>query len=316
MTIATVIVGFGKAGAQIHAPLIAATLGLELAAVVSTRPDAVAAVLGEEVAVYPDLGSALQDSALELVVIAAPNKHHAPLAAQALRAGRDTVVDKPFTLSLAEAEALAGLAAAADRRLAVFHNRRWDDDFLTLQALVASGRLGRVVHFESHVDRWRPQVQQRWREADEPGAGLWWDLGPHLLDQAVQLFGPPETIWADRARQRDGAQAPDWMHAVLGYGEMRAVLHAAALARADTPRFTVHGTGGSFLSFGNDPQEARLAGQSAPTRRHAQWIPAEGAPEALDLIPGDWAAFYRALVAGENPVPLDGALEVMRLLCR
>lgn len=325
MSLDVVLVGFGYAGRTFHAPLILAEPGLRLRSVVSSRPDAVAAALGPRMPVHASLSAALAEGPA-LVVIATPNDSHAPLAMQALQAGCDVVVDKPFTLSLAEAEDLAALAEAEGRRISVFHNRRWDSDFLTLRALLDSGRLGRITHVESHFDRFRPLVLPRWREADGPGAGLWWDLGPHLLDQALQLFGQPDGLQLDRTIQRDGAAACDWWHAVLRYGEMRVVLHASALAAAPTPRWIVHGTRGSFVCHGLDVQEAQLKAGKTPgcpgwgvAEAPAQLILApEGEPvlEPLPLLPGDYRPFYGQLAAGGDPVPLQGALAVMALLDR
>lgn len=166
------LVGYGYAGKTFHAPLIAAAPGLNLHTIVSSQGDAVKTDW-PETKIAADLDAALADPEVEMVVIAAPNALHAPLARQALEAGRAVVVDKPFTLTVAEARNLAALAEARGLLLSVFHNRRWDADFLTLQALIADGRLGRIVRFESHFDRFRPQVRDRWREADVPGAGIW-----------------------------------------------------------------------------------------------------------------------------------------------
>src|SRR3954462_14666444 len=184
---------------------------------------------------------------LDLVVIATPNDTHADLARRALEAGRHVVVDKPFTLTLAEARELAHLAARAGRVLSVFHNRRWDADFLTLRRLVADGTLGEVLALESRFDRFRPEVRKRWREAAIPGGGLWYDLGPHLVDQALRLFGPPSAVYGDLARQREGAEAVDYAHVLLRYPRLRVILHAGMLVPGETPRFTLHGTLGSYV---------------------------------------------------------------------
>jgi predicted dehydrogenase len=241
------LIGYGYAGKTFHAPLIAAVPGLQLAAVASRDAAKVHADWpGTEVLADPQ--ALLQRANLDLVVIATPNDSHYPLARAALAAGRHVVVDKPFTLTLAEARELQALAAQRGRLLSVFHNRRWDGDFLTLRALLAAGTLGRVVHLESRFDRFRPQVRQRWRESAQAGAGLWCDLGPHLLDQALQVFGPPRGIVLDQAALRDGAQADDWFLAQLRYDGLRVTLHASALAAAPGPRFTVHGTHGSWVT--------------------------------------------------------------------
>lgn len=310
------LIGRGYAGRTFHAPLIEATPGLQLVA-----------TLGR------DAPHALATGAFDLVVIATPNDSHAPLARAALAAGCHVAVDKPFALDTAEAAALAAQAQAAGRVLSVFHNRRWDNDFLAVQALLAEARLGRLTRAQLCFDRFRPQVRTRWREADGPGAGLWMDLGPHLLDQALQLFGWPQALWADIARQRDGARADDAFCAHLRYaGGLRVTLQASTLAAWPGPRFALHGTAGSARVDGLDPQEEQLkAGQrpgSAGFGRDARtlqlaWGPAaEGAPlqhEEQPLPAGNYLAYYAALrdaVLGQGPVPVPAsqALPVMQLL--
>jgi predicted dehydrogenase len=262
---------------------------------------------------------------VELVVVPTPNGTHYPLAAQALAAGKHVVVDKPFTLSAAEAVRLTHQAEAAGRVLSVFHNRRWDSDFLTLREVLASGQLGPVAHFESHFDRYRPEVKARWRESPVPGSGLWYDLGSHLLDQLLQLFGPPEGLALELAMQRQGSQVDDWFHATLRYGRMRAVLHAGVLVPRPGPRFIVHGERGTFLKGGLDPQEDQLKADRTP--RAPDWGQAELSfwdggtctRRLLPCRPGDYPAYYAGLRdailgAGPNPVPPAEALAVMQLL--
>lgn len=320
------LVGYGYAGKTFHAPLIAAAAGLRLHTVVSSQAEAVAADW-PEAKVVADLDAALADPEVELVVIAAPNDRHAPLARQALEAGRAVVVDKPFTLTAAEARGLAALAEARGLLLSVFHNRRWDADFLTLQVLIAEGRLGRIVRFESHFDRFRPQVRDRWREADTPGAGVWYDLGPHLIDQALVLFGRPLGITADLSVVREGGQATDYAHAVLRYDGFRAILHADMLSAAPDLRFAVQGDRAAWIKSGLDIQEDQLKATGR----------AGGDGWGLDPRPGvlvDGETGARARVAGPNgdyrrlydqialalrgqapnPVPPDQALAVMEVL--
>jgi len=321
----TALVGFGYAGRTFHAPLIAACPGLKLHTVVSSQTEAVHEAYPE--ARVAELDAALADPAVELVVIATPNDTHAPLARRALEAGKAVVVDKPFTLSLAEARELIASAEARGRLLSVFHNRRWDADFLTLQALIAEGRLGRLVRFESRFDRYRPAVRDRWREAAGPGSGVWFDLGPHLIDQALQLFGRPLAITCDLAVMREGGAAPDYAHAVLRYDRLRVVLHADMLSPAADLRFAVHGERASFLKEGLDPQEAQLAAGMIPGA--PGWgedprpgVLVEGASGARVPVPGvagDYRRFYRAVAAalageGPNPISAKEAAEVMAVL--
>lgn len=210
------VVGYGYVGRTFHAPLIASTPGLQLHSVVSSKPQQPQADF-PGVTVVADLDSALADPALDAVVLATPNHTHAPFALEALAAGKHVLVDKPFALDATQAQQMVDAANAAGRIISVFQNRRWDADFLTVRRLIEEGQLGEVVEFHSHFDRYRPQVRDRWRESDSPGAGLWYDLGPHLLDQAMQLFGMPQGIGADLQRQRDQARSVDYFHVTLHY---------------------------------------------------------------------------------------------------
>ena len=259
----TALIGYGAAGRTFHVPLLRATAGLELTHVASSRPDAVHADL-PDVVVAPDVDALLASDDVDLVVIAAPNAQHAPIARAALGAGKHVLVDKPFTLDLAQARELRDLAAETGRVLRVFQNRRFDSDFLGVAELVRSGRLGDVVHVESRIDRFRPAVRDRWREADVPGGGIWLDLGPHLVDQALLLFGVPDRVGADLAALRPGAPVEDWAHCVLHYPGRRVILHAAMLVAGGSPRFVVHGTHGSAVKELPDQQEAQLRAGMSP----------------------------------------------------
>lgn len=320
------LVGYGYAGKTFHAPLIAAAEGLRLHTVVSSQAEAVGAD-HPQARVVPDLDAALDDPAVELVAIAAPNALHAPMARQALEAGRAVVVDKPFTLTVAEARDLADLARARGRLLSVFHNRRWDADFLTLQGLIAEGRLGRIVRFESHFDRFRPQVRDRWREADVPGAGIWYDLGPHLIDQALVLFGRPLAITADLAILREGGRATDYAHAVLRYEGFRVILHADMTSPAPDLRFSVQGERAAWIKSGLDIQEDQLKangraggdGWGLDPRPGMLVDGVTGAHMPTDGALGDYRLYYDqiALALGgraPNPVPPEQAIAVMEVL--
>ena len=295
------LIGYGLGGAQFHAPLIQAEPGLRLHAVVTSRAGQVQRDHpGVRVVASP--AELLEDPAAELVVVAAPNAEHHRLAAAALRAGRHVVVEKPYTLSTADADDLIALAEAADRRLSVFHNRRWDSDFLTVRRCLETGLLGQVSTVASRYDRFRPVPKGGWKEEDVPGSGLLWDLGPHLIDQALQLFGLPETVWADLQVQRPGVEAVDWVDLVLGYGRLRVLLRAAMEVRDPGPRFEVHGDQGSLLTWGLDRPEvdATLTTEVAGLELRGR----------LAGLPGDHGAYYAAMaaaVAGQGPVPVTAA---------
>jgi predicted dehydrogenase len=322
------VVGYGFATQTFHAPLISSLPGLRLAAISTSAPAKVQADW-PEAAIETTPEALFMRPDIDLVVIPTPNDTHFPLAALALAAGKHVIVDKPFTVTLAEARQLDAQARSAGLVLSVFHNRRWDADFLTLRQVVASGQLGAISHFESHFDRYRPQVRARWRELAVPGSGLWFDLGSHLLDQALQLFGLPESITLDIARQRENAQADDFFHAILRYGQTRVILHGGSLVTVPAARFTVHGQQGSFIKYGLDPQEDALKARSYPpspawgrdplAATLTVWNGDSCESTELACVPGDYPAYYGAvrdaiLGLGPNPVTAAEAMRVIALL--
>jgi len=258
------LIGYGYAGKTFHAPLIRSLPGLALTHVGSTKPDLVQADLpgskvrsADDLATHPDV---------DLLVIASPNDSHFPLAAAALRAGKHVVLDKPFTVTLREARDLRKLAEQHSRLLSVFHNRRWDSEILATKAVLDSGLLGEVSHYECHMDRFRPIVRQRWRENPGPGAGLWFDLGPHMIDQALYLFGLPASVSASFGIHRKGGKTDDWAHVQLMYEteRLRVILHSSLLVSGGGPRSTLHGTRASWVKFGADVQEQQLVSGMLP----------------------------------------------------
>lgn len=322
------LVGYGFVGKVFHAPLITHTGGLHLHTVVSRDAGKVHADY-PDVHVAPTAEQAFSDPAIDLVVIASPNDSHAPLALAALDAGKHVVVDKPFTVTLSQAREVIERARLRQRKLSVFQNRRWDVDFLAVQALLREGTLGNIAEFHSHFDRFRPQVQARWRESDQPGAGLWFDLGPHLIDQALQLFGPPLAVQADLARQREGARATDYFHVQLRYPHTRVHLHAGSLVTASFLRFAVHGDQGSFVKLGLDPQEDRLRTGGQPGERDWGKDPSPGIltrSESGQMVSqtfvgeaGDYRRYYKAMreaIVHDAPLPVSAyeALQVMRII--
>jgi predicted dehydrogenase len=250
------LIGYGYAGKTFHAPLIRATPGLELSIVGSSRPERVLADL-PQVQVLSPMETATHP-ALDLIVIASPNDSHFPLAEAAIKAGKHVVVDKPFTLDLAQARELVAFARQYGRLLSVFQNRRWDSDILAAKSVIQSGALGQITHFEAHMDRFRPLVRQRWREDPGPGAGLWFDLGPHLIDLTLHLFGLPDAVLASFATLRPGGRTDDWAHVQLIYPHMRAILNATLLSAGGIPRTLLHGTRATWAKYGIDQQEKQL----------------------------------------------------------
>ena len=317
------LIGFGFSGKVFHAPVIRAVDGLRLTTIVqrSGTPDPR----------YSDVEfvrsvDELLTRAIDLVVIATPNTSHHPIAQQCLLAGRHVVIDKPFTTTAREAEELVQLGAVKRRVLSAYQNRRYVGDFVTLQSLLSEGVLGRVTMFQSHFDRFRPELRPgAWREQAQPGSGIWSDLGPHLLDQALVLFGTPQAVAADIRVEREGAAADDAFDVTLHYPRMRALLRASMLALSPGPTFAVHGTNGSFVKYGLDPQEAALKSGRTPDESHWDSEPPamygrlttpEGA-RTVPTIPSSFTQYYeniRDAILGktQSAVTPEQVLNVIR----
>ncbi|CAN7267498.1 Gfo/Idh/MocA family oxidoreductase [Phenylobacterium sp. LjRoot219] len=309
------LLGHGQAGAILHAPLIEAAGDFRITAVATSRTESLAE-RRDAPRQETDPRAVIEADDVDLVVIATPNALHVEQAAAALAAGKHVVVDKPFALSVADADRLITLANAKGRTLTVFHNRRLDGDFLGVKQAIASGDLGDVLLFESRWDRFRPVPPHSWKNTSEGSGGVLWDLGAHLVDQALQLFGPPDHVTADLAWQREDAVSDDYFELTLRYGAMRCILSASCLVAAARPRFAAHGTHGSFLTFGVDPIEAALHARRHPQDpdfvAHLPTIPAalvrSAGREERQLPAGDWARFYRQVAAAIRegfPPPVD-----------
>ena len=320
------LIGFGFVSKTFHVPLLQATEGYEITAVSSSRPDDVVALLGD-IEVVSDPKELATHADIDLVVVASPNETHAPLAELAMRAGRNVVVDKPFTITVAEARHLAVVAREKDVVLSVFQNRRWDSDFLTVQDAIRQNLVGRIVLFESRIDRYRPEVRERWREIPGPGAGLLYDLAPHLIDQTLLLFGIPDTVQSTLAEQRRGAKTDDFFHLVLRYGEMVATLGAGSLVSGGSARFAVHGDRASVVKQKPDIQEDQLRSGILPGYPGWGMDPddavvydgATGDSRALKAARGDQRGYYVALREallgrGPNPVPAAQGATVMAII--
>jgi predicted dehydrogenase len=252
------LVGFGMAGQVFHGPLIHANPNLRLTHILQRRGSE-AQKKYPQAKVVADLDSLLRESSVDLIVVATPNTSHLEIAAKSLDAGKHVVVDKPFTITSADADQLIALSKKVGRLLSVFQNRRWDGDFLTVRQLLEQKRLGRLAEFHSRFDRFRPGVRpDAWREQSGPGSGVLFDLGSHLIDQAVVLFGRPTGICADLRMQRDRAVAVDNFEVQLQYSNLKVTLHAGSLVCEPSPRFLLYGTAGTYQKFGLDPQEEAL----------------------------------------------------------
>jgi scyllo-inositol 2-dehydrogenase (NADP+) len=256
------LLGFGMAGRVFHAPIINAVPGLRLKKIRAGRPESVALAQERypEAAVVPDDQSILGDDSIDLVIVATTNATHYSLAKAALLAGKHVVVEKPFTVTSDQASELIALAKHQHKVLTVYHNRRWDSDFRTVRKVLESGMLGRLVEYEAHFDRFRSKpALNTWKEEDAPGTSLLYDLGSHLIDQALYLFGSPEKVAADLRIQRPGGKIIDNFDVTLSYSSgLKVLLKAGMLVRQPGPRFILSGDQGSFVKYGLDVQEAAL----------------------------------------------------------
>jgi len=310
------LIGYGLGGAVFHAPLICSVPGLKLKAISTSRVEEAGRDLpGIKVVPHPE--AILSDPEIELVVIASPTSTHFDLACAALIAGKNLVVDKPITTTVQEADRLIDLAKSQRLLLSVFQNRRWEDGFLTLQSCIEQGLLGNVYHYEAHYDRFRPAIKQGWRERPLPGSGILYDLGSHLIDQALVLFGLPRAVTADVITQRPEGLVDDYFHLILDYGRRRAILHSATLVRAPGPRLIAHGDGGSFTKYGEDGQEEALRAGRRPgsadwgrdvPEHYATLTASDGASRAIESVPGAYQKYYEQVVPwirDGGPAPVD-----------
>ncbi len=318
------LIGYGLAGSAFHAPLIAATPGMRLAFVVTSSAEraghARAAYPGVEIA---ELAERLWERAreIDLVVVASPNRTHVPLALDALQAGLAVVVDKPLAATAADGWRVVDEARARGLLLSVFQNRRWDGDFLTLRRLIADGALGEVHRFESRFERWRPTPKVGWREHGDPAeaGGVLYDLGSHLIDQALVLFGPVTHAYAELDRRRPGVEVDDDAFVALTHASgVRSHLWMSSVAADDEGRFRVLGSRAAYVKTGLDVQEAVLRAGGRPGSADWGEEPPErwgrlGAGDAWEPVPterGDYPAFYAAIAAALRdgaPPPVDPA---------
>ncbi len=316
------LIGFGLAGSVFHAPFIAATPGLRLAAIVTRDEERRRRALAE----YPKtqlLKTAEQlwsgSAPIDVIVVASPNGTHADLAQRALEAGAHVVVDKPFAATAAEARQVVDLARARKRLVIPFHNRRWDGDFLTLRGLIADGSLGDIYRFESRFERWRPNPKPRWLAADAlaNAEDVLYDLGPHLIDQALVLFGPVASVHAELDRHHAGmAGTDDAFLSLVHRSGVRSRLWVSTAAAQSGPRFAVYGSRAAYTKHGLDPQEDALRAGARPGRPRFgeetsdRWglLGTENDARRIPTLPGSYGAFYAEVVRairGEAPPPVD-----------
>jgi len=326
------IIGYGLAGRVFHAPLVAATPGLELAAIVSGNPkrraDATQTFPGIQTLKTPDELWGRDD--YDVVVVATPTDSHVPLAEAAIDRGRTVVVDKPFAVSAADAEGLVERARSAGLLLTVFQNRRWDAEYLTLTRLITEGRLGEVFRYESRFERWRPEPTATWRDTTPPerGGGQLFDLGSHLVDQALVLFGPVSHVYAEVAARRGLPSDDDAFVALHHTGGTISHLRMSAFTASPGPRLRVLGTEAAYVAPFLDTQEDqlragrrpdRVAGWGGEPQSHWGRLVSGEASVPIRSEPGNWPAFYalleRALTSGgPPPVNPEDSVAGLRIL--
>lgn len=325
------LASYGMSGKVFHAPLITTHPDFQLYKVLERHRD-------DAVVDYPDIitvrqfDDLLTDEKVDLIVVNTPNTHHFSMTKAALEAGKHVVVEKPFTNTVSEAEELTALAKQKNRVLTVFQNRRLDSDFLTVQKVLKQQLCGRVVEFEAHYDRYRNYIQpDTWKEESGPGSGILYNLGSHMIDQALVLFGMPETLFAKLSIQRTGGKAPDAYHLILGYPDKQVTLKSSYLVRDEGPQYKILGELGTFTKYGLDSQEDDLKAGKMPnepdwgTESEKIWgtlntelnsLPFQGkiASEA-----GNYLAFYDNLAQAISTqstllVPPEEAKQVIHLI--
>ena len=320
------IIGFGYAAKTFHLPLLECNKQFSLTAISSSQQNL--ELEGHpQLKVFSTALDLINAQLIDLVIITSPNNTHFELAKAALAADLHVVVEKPMTITTQEAAELCAIAKSRRRILTVFQNRRWDGDYLTVQKILASGLIGKLKIFESHFDRFRPVVRDRWRENAGTGSGIWYDLGPHLVDQAVCLFGAPVAITAQLKMLRENAKNTDYFHVQFHYPSIEVILHSNPYNAAPNPRFQLFGTQGSFVKFGLDPQEEQL--KSGMALSHANYgndqpehygqVYTEASDSAVPTLAGAYPNFYQQLAVSINngdaaPVQPESAILVMQLI--
>lgn len=307
--IKTAVIGFGLSGAVFHAPFLEAADQFDLAVILQRKGESAARAY-PSARIARDFEFVLEDKTIELVVIGTPNALHFDMARQALLAGKHVIVDKPFTPTVKEAEELIGLARQKNRYLFVFHNRRWDGDFMTLRKIIGEGTLGEIVSYEAHYDRYAPSLNSKpWKESAGPSISILHDLGTHIIDQAVCLFGTPEAVTGHLVTQREGSLVSDGFTVRLHYPGFHATLQSSLLVLEEGPRYVVHGRNGSFVKFGVDPQEDDMQAGRRPLDPgwgedvKEKWgvlhtrVDSVRKREAVPTLPGNYMKFYENVAA-------------------
>lgn len=329
--IRTGLLSYGMSGEVFHAPLLSAHQGFTIMKILERTKDK-ARQHYPDVKTVRSITDILQDDEIELVIVNTPHDTHVELATQVLEAGKHAIIEKPFTNTVAEGKKLISLAAKNKVMLSVFQNRRWDGDFMTVKSVVESGVLGRIVEFEAHYDRYRPAVDHTtWKEASGPGSGILYNLGAHMIDQALVLFGTPILVDARVGIQRQGGIGDDFYDIRMQYDALQVILKSSYLVREPGPRYMIYGETGSFIKYGLDPQEQALKERQVPGRpgwgveSREWWGKLNAAVHRLNFegrietTAGNYMGFYdnifRAIREGKPlEVTADQALNVIRII--
>lgn len=326
MTTSVGLIGFGLAGRYLHAPIIRSA-GMEIKAVVSSRRDEIHADF-PDAQQYSDIAPVLERDDIEFIVLTTPNELHYPQALAALEHGKHVVTDKPFTIDSGQARALIDLARSSGLKMTVYHNRRWDADFLTIQNLIKQGDIGDIYSASLRWDRWRPEPGNRWRDQEVAGAGLLYDLGPHLIDQAILLIGKPDWLQADVYIQRPGGLVDDGFEILMGKDRIRLSIGVNYMTVDGLPRYIINGSKATFRKSWLDPQEDQLRGLMSPEHADFGIEPPErfgvlhypdGVKKSVPSSRGRWLSFYEGMrdaIEHDKPEPVDpvSALYVMQIM--
>ena len=320
------VVGYGLSATAFHLPLIEASEQFELVAICSSQRDALR-VKYPSVLIYSEAEELIKSTELDLVVITAPNHVHYSLTKLCLENSKHVVLEKPMTTTSLEAQELVELSKSKSLILSVFHNRRWDGDYLSVKKIHEQNLIGDIRFFESHFDRFRPIVRQRWREEPGAGSGVWFDLGAHLVDQAIGLFGLPHSLTARCLPLREDSKTTDYFHVLLHYKNLEVVLHASSFSAGPNRRFHIEGTKGSFVKYGLDPQEMQLKNGMLPTdsgfgiedSNQFGTLYSETESSLLKTEPGVYLQYYSGIAnainkKGDSPVSCEDAARIIRLL--
>jgi predicted dehydrogenase len=305
--IKTTLLSYGMSGEIFHAPLLAVDPGFALVSIVQRNSDK-AKQRYPTIKIARKVNEVFQDDSIELVIINTPNETHFPFASQALEAGKHVIVEKPFTVNVQEAEKLIDLANKKNKLLTVFQNRRWDGDFMTIKKVLENKLVGKVAEFELHYDRYRNYIEANtWKEEQGPGSGILFNLGSHMLDQVLDLFGMPVEVDARVGVQRPNGKVEDFYDIRMQYNDFHAIVKSSYLVREAGPRYILHGTEGSFIKYGIDPQEQALKDGKLPgspgwgTESKELWgrlnttIGTLHVDGLIETIPGNYTLFYKSV---------------------